>query len=117
MDEPKPVYLFRSEGIAPGSGTVMCAAPVDIVVKAFGGGGHHDQEGVRAAFGGNAFFRSDDTGECFLGVRGARNASRFRTALRRFVTITVVRQPPPARLAWTSASSPRPPTSAQRGIA
>lgn len=99
-DEPTRIYLFRSEAIAPGSSTVVCAAPVDLATAAFGSGGRHNEEGVRRAFGGNAFFRNSETGERFIGVWGARNASRYRTALRRHARIAIVREPPPARLAW-----------------
>lgn len=108
-DEPKPVYLFRSDSIVPGSNTVVCAAPADLTVAAFGGGGHLDQEGVRRAFGGNALYRNDETGQTFLAVWGARNASRFRTALRCKATIVLMREPPPARLAWASRDGERPP--------
>ncbi len=116
VDGPRHVYLFRSERSGHGGGTVICAAPADLVVAAYGGGGHLDQEGLRLAFGGNAFFRDDETGACFLGVWGARNASRFRTALRRKAEITIVREPPPARLAWWTTDDHRPPNSAQRAI-
>lgn len=116
MVEPTPIYLFRSEAIGPGSSTIVCAAPTRLVVAAYGGGGHHEQQGVGRAFGGSAFFRSEETEETFLAVWGARNASRFRTALRRKGAITIVRDPPPARLTWFSYGNPRPPTSGQYGI-
>jgi hypothetical protein len=112
MNEPTRIYLFRSEGVANGSETVICAAPVDLVVATYGGGGHGEQEGVRRAFGGNAFYRNDETGECFIGVWGARNASRFRTALRCKAAIAVIHEQPPARLAWWNTGDLRPPTSA-----
>ena len=94
----------------------MCAAPVDLVVAVYGGGGHRDQEGVQSAFGGNAFYRNDETGDCFIGVWGTRNASRFRTALRRKAAIQIVREPPPARLAWWHTADVRPPNAGQRGV-
>lgn len=114
--EPRPIYLFRSECFVHGSSTVTCVAPIDLVVAAYGGGGHCDQDGLRNAFGGNAFYRNDETGVCFLGVWGARNASRFRTALRRKAIIEVVHEPPPARLAWWNQALARPRPAAQHGI-
>ena len=113
MAEPTPVYLYN--GMWGGSNTLMCAAPTGLAVAAYGGGGQFDEDGVRMAFGGNAFYRNDETGETFLAVWGARNASRFRTAVRRKGPITIMREPPPARLAWFSRDGQRPPTSKQHG--
>ncbi|MBB4000824.1 hypothetical protein GGR04_004705 [Aureimonas pseudogalii] len=114
--ESRRIYLFRTELVASGNGTIVCAAPVDLVVATYGGGGRRDDEGVQRAFGGNILYRNDETGECFVGVWGARNASRFRTALRHKAAITIIREPPPARLAWWNAACPRPPSSAQHGL-
>lgn len=116
MVEPTPIYLFRSEAFAPGDRTVVCAAPTHLVVAVYGGGGHHNNGGMNDAFGGSAFYRNEETGETFLGVWGARNASRFRTALRRKGAITIVREPPPARLTWFDQGGQRPPTAGQYGI-
>ena len=110
------VYIFRFEGGEPGRGTVVCAAPSELVVRAFGGGGHHDQDGLCAAFGGNAVYRSDETGQTYLAVWGSRYASRFRSALRRKAAIALMREPPPARLISSQTTPKRPPASAQRGI-
>jgi hypothetical protein len=115
-NEPRRIYLFRCACIARGSHTVICAAPVDLVMAAYGGGGCHDQEGVQRAFGGSLFYRNDGTGDRVIGVWGARNASRFRTALRRKAFIEIVRAPPPARLAWWTTADRRPPAVEQRGI-
>lgn len=68
------------------------------------------------AFGGNASYRNDKTGETFLAVWGARNASRFRASLRRNGPITIMREPPPARLAWFCRDGQRPRISEQHGI-
>lgn len=114
-DEPKRIYLFRSDRITSGSETVVCAAPVDLAVAVYGGGGHQEQEGVQRAFGGSALYRNADTGECFIGVWGARNASRFRTALRRRAAIAIINEPPPAQLIVWSTTGCRPPTASQRG--
>lgn len=116
MAEPTAIYLFRSEAIAPGSSTIVCAAPTHLVVAVYGGGGHHDQRCLSLAFGGNAFYRNEETGETFLAVWGARNASRFRASLRRNGIITIMREPPPARLAWFCREGQRPPTSEQHRI-
>ena len=68
MSEPTAIHLFRSEAIAPGSSTVVCAAPTHLVVTAYGGGGHLDNEGVRRAFGGYALYRNVETGNTYLAV-------------------------------------------------
>ena len=102
--ERVPVYVFRARGNA-----VMSAAPRDVVASVYGGGGMWDSGGLNAAFGGGCVFRNDDTGAYFLGVWGARNASRFRGALRRGgVDLDIVRGPPPARLIVWSAGGIRP---------
>ena len=80
----------------------------------YGGGGHQDRDGVQRAFEGSAFYRNDETGECFIGVWGARNAARFRTALRLSVAIAIISQPPSARLIVWSTAGYRPPTASQR---
>ena len=118
MAEPTTVYLFRPEGLVSENRSVktVCAAPTGLAVAAYGGGGRFEEDGVRSAFGGNAFYRDEETGQTFLAVWGARNASRFRTALRRKATIMLVREPPPARLTWCHRSIDRPPTSAQHGL-
>ncbi len=100
-----PVYLFRDSHFAPAGDTVVCAAPLDVVVSVYGGGGLKGEGGLAAAFSGAAFFRNDETGLCFLGVWGSRNASRFRSALRRSGSrLEIVRERPPARLAWFQTS-------------
>jgi hypothetical protein len=99
MGERFPVYVFRAKHFAPAGNTVASAAPLRLVVSVYGGGGTKEMGGLAAAFGGGAFFRNDETGACYLGVWGARNASRFRTALRRSgVALDLVRDHPPARL-------------------
>ncbi len=37
-----------------------------------------DGDGLCQVFGGSCAFRNEDTRAMFMGVRGARNASRFR---------------------------------------
>jgi hypothetical protein len=102
MTKP-PVYVFRAEGFSPSADTVFSVAPLDAVVSVYGGGGLRGEGGLAAAFGGAAFFRDNATGEGYLGVWGARKASRFRRRLREAgVVFGVVRDLPPARLVWST---------------
>jgi hypothetical protein len=73
-------------------------------------GGLKGEGGLASAFGGAAFFRNDETGEGYLGVWGARNASRFRRTLREAgVDLDIIRKPPRARLVWRETRDARPP--------
>jgi len=104
-----PLYVFRSTGFARAGESVVSAAPLDRVVSLYGGGGMHGEAGLAAAFGGAAFFRDGPAGEIYLGVWGARNASRFRAALRASGgDWEIIHGPPPARLVWRSATGVRP---------
>jgi hypothetical protein len=85
------------------------AASLDLVVSIYGGGGVKGEGGLSAAFGGAAFFRDEETGVSFLGVWGARNASRFRSALRRRAALSIIRDAPPARLVWFGTKGSRTP--------
>jgi hypothetical protein len=107
MTERVPVYLFRDGHFARNGDAIVSAAPRDAVVSAYGGGGLLDSDGLNRVFGGGCVFRNDETGACFFGVWGARNASRFRSALRRSgMVLNIVREPPPARLiVWGTAGS------------
>ena len=99
MSGALPVYVFRSSDFARAGDTVVCAAPFDHVVSIYGGGGVKGVGGLSAAFGGAAMFKDEATGACFLGVWGARNASRFRSALRASgAVINIIRESPPARM-------------------
>jgi hypothetical protein len=106
MNEPLAVYLFRDPRFAPAGDTAVCVAPLDLVVSVYGGGGHAGAEGLAAAFAGVAMFRNEETGARYLGVWGARKASRFRNALRARAALNVIREPPPARLAWFETRPP-----------
>ena len=112
MRDHSQVYVFRERRFAPAGDTVVCAAPLDLVVSVYGGGGLKGEGGLAAAFGGAAFFRNEETGFSYLGVWGARNASRFRNALRRRATLEIVRDSPPARLVWFETRDTRPPKTA-----
>jgi len=75
-------------------------APANAVVAVYGGGGIYDSDGLNDAFGGSVVYRDPDTSSFFLGVWGARNASRFRNVFRqRGMTVEILREPPPAAIA------------------
>lgn len=110
MVQRSSVYVFRSAGFAPAANTVVSAAPLDLVVAVYGSGGLKGEGGLAKAFGGVAFFRNDETGESYLGIWGARNASRFRRTLRESgADLDIVREPPRARLVWWESQDARPP--------
>jgi hypothetical protein len=103
-----PVYLFRAGNFARNGDSVVSVAPRDIVISVYGGGGFEGSDGLAAAFDGGCVYRNDDTGASFLGVWGARKASRFRAALRQSgLELDIVRQSPPARLTVWMQIAPR----------
>jgi len=109
MNERQAVYLFKNGNFAPAGNTIVCAAPRDLVVSVFGGGGLYESNGLSASFGGAAFFRQEETGAYYLGVWGKRNASRFRSALRRGgAVLDIVREPPPGRFLGFGKKNERP---------
>jgi hypothetical protein len=109
MSERFPVYVFRDGHFAPARDTFVSAAPLDLVVSVYGGGGIKGEGGLAAVFGGAAVFKNEESGLYYLGVWGARNASRFRTALRASgVILDIVREPPPARLIFFETRGRRP---------
>ena len=96
---PTPVYLFRDQSFSGGGDTVVCVATRESVVSVFGGGDLFDSGGLSAEFAGSAVFRDDASGQFFLGVWGARKASRFRNRLRAHgITCQVRHERPPGRL-------------------
>lgn len=107
MKRPSSIYLFRSAGYAANGDTIVSAAPIDLVVSAYGGGGLKGEAGLVQAFGGAAFFRDEETGDRYFGIWGARKASRFRTALQAArADLEVIHGPPPARLIWRTTTAP-----------
>lgn len=114
ITSPCPVYLFRSAGFAPSGDTVVSVAPVDCVVAVYGNGGVVGEGGLSSAFGGAAVFKNDVSGECFVGVWGARNASRFRNELRAHMQIVVHKEAPDARLTFGITENERPKRSARK---
>jgi hypothetical protein len=99
-DQSETVYVFRSTNIIPGGNTTVCAAPLELVVDVYGGGGQNSSDGLAAVFGGAVFFRNEESSSAHLGVWGGRNASRFRTALCTHKALKLVYAAPPARLVW-----------------
>ncbi len=102
MMEPIQIYVFRTKNFAR-SETVASVAPLDIVISVFGGGGVKGAAGLEAVFGGSAYFQNEETGAAYLGVWGSGNGGHFRSRMRQAgMSITVVKEPPPARLKWFS---------------
>jgi hypothetical protein len=102
------IYVFRDKRFAPAGDTVVAAASKDAVIKAFGGGGIKDTDGLQAVFGGAAVFQESPGADCFLGVWGSRKAAKFKATLKEHQQgIEVVESPPPARLAWYQTESKR----------
>ena len=98
VSEAIPIYVFRAIQFAK-SESVATAAPLNLVVSVFGGGGLKGEQGLEAVFGGSAYYRDDATGAAYLGVWGTRNASRFRRRLRESgAALRIVASEPPARL-------------------
>jgi len=99
-----PVYVFRTKDIAKNE-TVATAAPLDVVVSVFGGGGLKGAAGLEAVFGGSVYFQNEETGAAYLGVWGSRKGGHFRSRLRQAgVLFTIVKEPPPARFKWFSTA-------------
>lgn len=92
--------MFRSVRFAK-SETNVTAAPIELVVSVFGGGGLKGEQGLEAFFGGSAYYRNEVTDEAFLAVWGTRNGSRFRRKLAESgVTLQTLPSEPPARLVF-----------------
>ena len=106
MSEPVPIYLWRAPFQGNGSDTVISVAPAEAVTAVYGGGGIYDTEGLRAAFDGSVVFCNPETRAMFLGVWGARKASRFRSELRLSgAHVEILRHAPPAVMAvWSTRS-------------
>jgi hypothetical protein len=105
------IYLFRTTMFARNGDTVVSVVPLDAVVSVYGGGGLFGEGGVSAAFGGAAFYRDDPRDKnsaAYVGVWGARKASRFRATFRRAgFEITIMRSAPPARLMFWQGGDKR----------
>ena len=86
---------------------MVSVAPLDRVVAVYGSGGVVGEGGLSSSFGGAAIFKNEVSGACFIGVWGARNASRFRSELRAHMQIDVIKEAPDARLAFWGAETDR----------
>ena len=103
-----PVHVFRSQRFAPSGDTWTAAACLERVGAVYGAGGMFGEGGLSAAFGGAVVFRDEDTGQFYLGVWGARNVSRFRVALGKAGPMSILSEPPPARLMFYETRRGRP---------
>jgi hypothetical protein len=104
------VYVFRDPHFAPAGDTVIAAAPLDSVVRAFGGGGIKNTDGLHAVFGGAIVFQEHAGAECYLGVWGARKAAKFKATIKRHEQdVEIVESAPPAKLAWYQTEAKRKP--------
>jgi len=95
---PCPIYVFRSDRFASSGDTVVSVAPQEYVASVYGAGGALGEDGLSSAFGGSVIFKNDQTGERFVGVWGARNASRFRSDIRAQMLVVIHKREPNARL-------------------
>ncbi|WP_220323806.1 hypothetical protein [Rhizobium wenxiniae] len=93
-----PVFVFRSGGFSRSPDTVVAVAPMEAVILVYGSGGLAGEGGLSDAFGGAAVYKNDETGTCFFGVWGARNAAKFKSDLESKLNIEVIKETPPARL-------------------
>jgi hypothetical protein len=100
VSQSTPIYVFRSLHFAK-SETTVTAAPIELVVSVFGGGGLKGEQGLETSFGGSAYYRNEATDEAFLAVWGTRNGSRFRRQLAESgATLQTLSSEPPARLVF-----------------
>jgi hypothetical protein len=93
------VYMFRAMHPASRRSMLVCAAPYDLVVSAYGGDGINGRGGLLAAFGAVSIYRGSDAALTYLAIWGPRKAGSFLASLRRVASmIEITRHPPPARL-------------------
>ena len=103
-----PLYRFRSDGFSRSPKTVVAVAPIGAVISVYGSGGLNGEGGLSDTFGGAAVYKNDESGKCFFGVWGARNAAKFRADLETKLDIEVVKEMPPARLSHWGKTEVRP---------
>lgn len=95
---------------------MVCIAPVDLVDAVYGSEGADGKDRLAARFGGAVIFRNDGTEERYLGVWGARDASRFRRILREAgFDIALIKERPRVRLVWYQTRGERPPSHIRAG--
>jgi hypothetical protein len=95
---PVQAYLYRDSAVGRGADTVVCVIDRQLLENYLGTGQ------VKGLFGGCAEYTTS-AGQDFVGVWGARNASRFRRFLRERGAAVVVRngRPPGVRLRYASS--------------
>src|SRR5690242_985911 len=101
---PVRAYLFRDPQVNHGGDAVVCVIDRQIADERLG------VDRLKTLFGGCAVYTTPG-GQDFIGVWGARNASRYRRFLReRGATIVIMRgRPQYARLRYTSTHPGRRP--------
>lgn len=88
MNLPLIIYLFR-DSISPAEDSVVCLGEKTCIEAALG------TRHVEDEFQGSVLYRNDKTKQDYLGVWGARNASRLRGLLReRGFDLTIERKFP-----------------------
>jgi hypothetical protein len=68
MSKRFPIFVFRDGQFARSGDSVVSAAPLQLVVSVFDGGGLKGETGLKAAFGGAAFFRNEKTESQYFGA-------------------------------------------------
>jgi len=96
MDAPLTTYLFRDGHFAPSGDTIVCVADRLTVEAALGRGQ------LETLFQRGAVYTDDAMKLDYIGVWGARNASRLRRLLREcgFEIVIDRRRPPNVRLRY-----------------
>src|ERR1700722_10205351 len=90
MSSSLHVYMFRDDHFAPAGNTLACVGEKAKIELRLGDGQ------VETLFTGAAVYISDATKQDYLGVWGARNASRLRRLLReRGAELVIHPKPPP----------------------
>lgn len=93
---------------------MVSVAPVDCVIAVYGNGVLLVKVVCLPPLVGAIVFKNDFSGECFVGVWGARNASRFRNDLRAHMQIVVHKKAPDAQFTFEITVNERPKKSARK---
>jgi hypothetical protein len=94
IDREVTVYVFRDSVVSGSAETVVSVAAQDDVIDCFG------LDSLASDFGGYVIYRDDEAGRKYVGVWGARHASKFRSALRKhFASVSTLHERPHARRA------------------
>jgi hypothetical protein len=115
MTARSKIYVFRDDRFAFGSDSWVSTAQLEAVAAVFCPSAPKDAlrrdlirlavegpGGLAEHFGVAAVFRVPGTDGFYVGVWGARKASRFRSAFRKAGMETwLIKAPNPGKLAWT----------------